>query len=170
MSPKAAEARLARAQIERERAWRRGFAALGLAVVALLAASFASRARIPAAEPATALVPENGVVSFDAGLLADGRMHFFEAPAGTGGVRFFAIRVGSEVRANLDACEICGPIGYFFEGGAAVCRNCTSPIALSSLGRAGGCNPIPVRSRVEGARVMIDIADLAAAAPLARGR
>ena len=96
-------------------------------------------------------------------------MHFFEAPLGQGSVRFFAIRVGSDVRTNLDACEICGPIGYFLEGGTVVCRNCTSPIALSSLGRRGGCNPIPVRSRVEGSRVVVDVADLAAAAPLARG-
>jgi high-affinity iron transporter len=166
----AAQARLARASAARERAWRRGLALLGLVVVALLAASFVSRARIPAAEPATALVPADGTVSFDAGLLADGRMHFFEAPLGEGSVRFFAIRVAGEVHTNLDACEICGPIGYFLEGGAAVCRNCTSPIALTSLGRGGGCNPIPVRSRVEGPRVVVDVADLAAAAPLAKGR
>ena len=165
-----AGARLARAAASRERTWRRSFGALGLAVVALLAASFVSRARIPAAEPATGLTPDSGAVTFDAGLLADGRMHFFTAPTDAGSVRFFAIRVAGEVRTNLDACEICGPIGYFLEGGAAVCRNCTSPIALGSLGRPGGCNPIPVRSRVEGTRVVVELADLAAAAPLARGR
>jgi len=165
-----AEARLARAAASRERTWRRGFAALGLLVVALLAASFVSRARIPAAEPATELTPDGGAVAFDAGLLADGRMHFFTAPTATGSVRFFAIRVAGEVRTNLDACEICGPIGYFLEGGAAVCRNCTSPIALSSLGRPGGCNPVPVRSRVEDSRVVLELADLAAAATLAKGR
>jgi len=169
-SSSSAEARLERARVSRERTWRRGLAGLGLVVVALLAASFASRARIPGPEPATALAPEGASVSFDAGLLADNRMHFFEAPLDRGSVRFFAIRVGSDVRTNLDACEICGPKGYFLEGGAAVCRNCTSPIALSSLGRRGGCNPIPLRSRVEGARVVVDLADLAAVAPLAKGR
>jgi FTR1 family protein len=165
----APEARLARARAANERAWRRGLAALGLVVVALLAASFISRARIPGAEPATALAPEGGSVSFDTGLLADGRMHFFQAPLDQGSVRFFAIRVGGDVRTNLDACEICGPIGYFLEGGTVVCRNCTSPIALTSLGRRGGCNPIPVRSRIDGARVIVALEDLAAAAPLARG-
>jgi len=161
----APEARLARARAANERAWRRGLAALGLVVVALLAASFISRARIPGAEPATALAPEGGSVSFDTGLLADGRMHFFQAPLDQGSVRFFAIRVGSDVRTNLDACEICGPIGYFLEGGTVVCRNCTSPIALTSLGRHGGCNPIPVRSRIDGARVVVALEDLAAAVP-----
>ena len=169
-TPSSAQSRLARAAASRERSWRRGFALLGLVVVALLAASFASRARIPAAEAATALAPEAGQVSFEGGLLADGRMHIFETPLGQGSVRFFAVRVGADVRTNLDACEICGPIGYFLEGGAAVCRNCTSPIALTSLGRRGGCNPIPLRSRLEGTRVVVDVADLAAVAPLAKGR
>jgi FTR1 family protein len=166
----AATLRLARAAAAREKAWRRGFAGLGLVVVALLAASFVSRARIPAAEPATELTPDGDAVSIDTGSLADGRMHFFSAPTGAGNVRFFAIRVGNDVHTNLDACEICGPIGYFLEGGAAVCRNCTSPIALNSLGRSGGCNPVPVRSHEEGARVIVELADLAAAAPLAKGR
>jgi FTR1 family protein len=165
-----AEARLARAAAAREKTWRTAFAGLGLVVVALLAASFASRARIPAAEPATELTPDGASVSFDAGLAADGRMHFFSAPTAAGNVRFFAIRVGNEIRTNLDACEICGPIGYFLEGGAAVCRNCTSPIALNSLGRPGGCNPVPLRSHAEGARIIVELADLAAAAPLAKGR
>jgi uncharacterized membrane protein len=162
---KAAQARLARAAASSERTWRRGLATLGLLAVALLAASYVSRARIPTAEPATALTPDAGAVAIDAGLLADSRMHFFTAPIPSGSVRFFAVRVGTEVRTNLDACEICGPIGYFLEGGTVVCRNCTSPIALTSLGRHGGCNPIPVRSRIDGARVVVALEDLAAAVP-----
>jgi high-affinity iron transporter len=163
-----ASARLARAAAASERAWRRGLTLLGLVVVGVLAASFVSRARIPAAQPATVLTPESGAVSFDAALLDDAHMHFFQAPVGGSSTRFFAIRVGGEVRTNLDACQICGPIGYFMDGGAAVCRNCTSPIALSSLGRKGGCNPIPVPSRLEGARVVVTLADLAAAVPPAK--
>ena len=37
-------------------------------------------------------------------------------------------------------------IGFVLEGDHAVCRNCTSPIPLASLGRTGGCNPIPLPS------------------------
>ena len=172
-----ASARLARAAASRDESWRRALSALGVIVVGLLAGAFISRARIPGAEPATKLAPEAGAVSFDSSVLDDGRLHFFEtslaanAPARwNGAARFFAIRVGGEVRTNLDACQICGPIGYFFEGGAAVCRNCTSPIALGSLARGGGCNPIPVRSRVEGARVIVSVADIEKAVPLAKGR
>jgi FTR1 family protein len=177
-SPQAlASARLARAVASRDASWRRALSALGVIVVGLLAWAFIGRARIPGAEPATRLAPEAGAVSFDSSVLDDGRLHFFETPLAAnaparwnGAARFFAIRVGAEVRTNLDACQICGPIGYFLEGGAAVCRNCTSPIALGSLARSGGCNPIPVRSRVEGARVIVSVADLEKAVPLAKGR
>jgi len=165
-----AEARLARAAASRDVSWRRGLTALGVVVVGLLAGAFASRARIPAAEPATKLVPEAGAVSFDASLLADGRLHFFEAPIATGSARFFSVRVAGDVRTCLDACEICGPIGYFLEGGSAVCRNCTSPIALGSLGHRGGCNPVPVASRLEGSRVVVSVAELERVVPLAKGR
>ncbi len=164
------EARLARAAAERDASWRRGFAVLGLLVVGLLAVAFATRARIPGPEPATPLVPEAGAVAFDASALADGRMHFFDAEVPSGRARFFAIQVAGTVHTSLDACEICGPIGYFLEGSAAVCRNCTSPIALNSLGRGGGCNPLPVAHRLDGGRVWIAVSDLEAVLLLARGR
>jgi FTR1 family protein len=158
-----AEARLARAAAARERSWMRTFGLLGALVVGLLATAFVTRARIPAAEPATALVPESGVVSIDAAELADGRLRFYVTVAGTGPVRFFALQAGGAIHTNLDACEICGPIGYFHEGGALVCRNCTSPIVPGSLRRGGGCNPIPVPHRLEGGRVTLSLADLEAA-------
>jgi uncharacterized membrane protein len=157
------ESRLARAAAGRDLAWRRGLGMLGLLVVGLLAASFVTRSQIPGPEPAAALAPEGENVAFDAGALADGHMHFFEAKLASGSVRFFAIQVGTEVRTCLDACEICGPKGYFMQGSAAVCRNCTSPIALSSLGRGGGCNPVPLPSHRDGARVVVSAADLESA-------
>jgi uncharacterized membrane protein len=164
------ESRLARAAAARDVAWRRGLGMLGLLVVGLLAAAFVTRARIPGPEPATALVEEGGGVAFDAGALGDNRMHFYEAKLPSGSVRFFAIRVGTEIRTCLDACEICGPKGYFLQGGAAVCRNCTSPIPLSTLGRAGGCNPVPLASRRDGARILVSVADLETASARGKGR
>jgi FTR1 family protein len=164
------ESRLARAAAARDVAWRRGLGMLGLLVVGLLAAAFVTRARIPGPEPATALAEEGGGVAFEAGALGDGHMHFYEAKLPSGSVRFFAIRVGTEIRTCLDACEICGPKGYFLQGGAAVCRNCTSPIPLSTLGRAGGCNPVPLASRRDGARILVSAADLEAASAQGKGR
>jgi len=168
-TPSTPEGRLARAAAVRERSWRRGFTALGLVVVGLLATAFVTRARIPAPEPARTLTAEGGTVSFEAAALADGRMKFFEVELPSGRARFFALLSGGAIHTNLDACEICGPLGYFQEGVALVCRNCTSPIAPQSLERSGGCNPIPLRHQVDGARVLLDVATLEAALPLAQG-
>ena len=164
------QSRLARTAAARDAAWRRGLGMLGLLVVSLLAVAFVTRARIPGPESATVLVPAGDAVAFEAGALADGHMHFYAAQLASGSVRFFAIQVGSEIRTCLDACEICGPKGYFMQGGSAVCRNCTSPIPLSSLGRGGGCNPVPLVSRRDGGRVRVLASDLEAAKVKGGGR
>lgn len=164
------EARLARAAASRQAAWQRGLSVLGLAVVGLLAVAFMTRSRIPGPEPGTALAPEGASVGFDAATLADGRMHFYEVETAAGHARLFALQAAGAIHTSLDACEICGPIGYFLEGSAVVCRNCTSPIALGSLTRGGGCNPVPVAHRLEGDRLVIDLAELERALPLAKGR
>ncbi len=165
----APEARLARAAAERERSWRRAFALLGVALVALFTTAFVTRARIPGPEPATALIPENGRVSFEASMLASGKVQFYAVPVSSGAARFFALEAGGTVFTNLDACEICGPFGYFQDGSSLVCRNCTSPIAPLSLNRGGGCNPIPLAHRLEGGRVVVDVTAIETALTHVRG-
>jgi uncharacterized membrane protein len=54
------------------------------------------------------------------------------------------MRPDSEVVAALDACEICPPTGYVQRGEHVICKYCSTPIPLQSLGQPGGCNPIPV--------------------------
>ena len=159
------EARRARAERARDDARRRWTAGLGLVVVGFLATAFVQGTRAPERPPAEPLATEGGVVSFDAALLADRRARFFEAEISTGRARFFAVRRGDDVVACFDACEICGPIGYFEQGGAMVCRNCMSPIVLNSVGRSGGCNPIPLPSREVGGRIVISTSDLEAVLP-----
>ena len=156
------DARRARADWARDQARRRWTATLGLAVVAFLVTAFVQTSRAPERPPAATLVAEGGAVSIDAALLGDRRAHFFETETASGRARFFALRVGDETRVCLDACEICGDIGYFEQGGAMVCRNCMSPIVVNSIGRAGGCNPIPVASREAAGRIVVTAADLEA--------
>ncbi|HYM80077.1 MAG TPA: Fe-S-containing protein, partial [Candidatus Limnocylindria bacterium] len=70
----------------------------------------------------------------------------------------------------FDACEICGGQGYFEEGASVVCRNCTSPIVRTSLGRSGGCNPIPLPHRTTaGGALEIAESDLRAVLPHLQG-
>ena len=180
LSPGAAtsgpEARFERARRARESARRRWTGVVALAVVGLLATAFVQRSRLPAQAPAELLVLEHGTAVFDPHLLEDGRLHFFQVTVtdprsgAARPLRFFGVRVNGEIRTCFDACEICGDKGYFEDGGTVVCRNCTSPIVLSSLGQTGGCNPIPLPHTLEGGRCTVLERDLAAALPRLSGR
>jgi len=141
------EARLACAARQRERSRRRWTGLVALLVVGLLSTAFVQRSRAPERAPALPVPLEDGVAHIDPGPLADGRLHFFQVTLAERPIRIFAVRVGDEVRICLDACEICGDKGYFEDGSSVVCRNCMSPIVRISLGRAGGCNPIPLPHR-----------------------
>jgi uncharacterized membrane protein len=55
----------------------------------------------------------------------------------------------------FDACQICGNQGYYQKGPNVICKNCASAINIPTIGRPGGCNPIPLESKVEGADILI---------------
>jgi FTR1 family protein len=168
------EARRARAALLRDRARRRWTGVIGLAIVAFLSVAFVQRARVPDRPPARAVAFNAGAIELERAPLADGHAHFFETSLGDSGhtraVRFFVIQVGGELRACLDACIICGDKGYFEGKGVLMCRNCDSPISYASLGRAGGCNPIPVPSRIDSLGLRIAAHDLEAAWARTPGR
>jgi FTR1 family protein len=170
------DARLERARRAREAARRRWTGIVALMVVGLLGTAFVQRARLPGPAPAEPLTFADGLAGFDPHLLEDGRLHFFAVTLADprGGsprpLRFFGVRVNGEIRTCFDACEICGDKGYFEDGGAVVCRNCTSPIVLASLGQTGGCNPIPLPHALEGGRCVVRERDLAAVLPRLTGR
>ena len=92
-------------------------------------------------------------------------------PAGDRGARFIVVRrPDGAVVAALDACQICGPTGYYEQGGNIICKNCAAVIPPLSLGLPGGCNPIPVASRIEGAELVIPAHALTGEAPAAANR
>jgi len=163
-------ARLERASRARDAARRRWTATLALVVVGFLATAFIRGSRLPERPPAQPVALESGAVVLDLGLLHDRHPHFYEVTLPEGAARFFAIEVDGEPRVCFDACEICGDRGYFEQGGALVCRNCASPIPLKTLGRGGGCNPIPLPLRLEGGRLLVREADLRAGLPRLKGR
>ncbi|HXO19679.1 MAG TPA: DUF2318 domain-containing protein, partial [Thermoanaerobaculia bacterium] len=81
-------------------------------------------------------------------------------------VRFIAVPVDARghLAVAFDACEICGSQGYYQEGGNLLCLHCGSAIYPPSIGRSGGCNPVPLASRIEGGDLVVNAADLAAGA------
>ena len=163
-------ARLARAERARDRAWRGWTAAVGLLVVAAFTSAFVQRARTPDRPPASAVALVGDHVTIDPAPLADGRAHFYEVTLPERPLRFFAVKVGDELKVCVDACEICGDYGYYEDGLSLVCRNCTSPIVRTTLGRSGGCNPIPLPHQARDGSLVIAAADLRRALPYLGGR
>ncbi|HEV8479293.1 MAG TPA: Fe-S-containing protein [Candidatus Eisenbacteria bacterium] len=157
-----AERRRRMAREQRERWARRATAVAATTVILILATGFLTQAQIPAQAEGAPVTLQEGTVLLPTAALGDGHAHFYRADLDGHGVRFFAIkRPAGDYVTCFDACEICGDKGYYEETGGMTCRNCTAPINLATLGRTGGCNPVPLASSVEGANLIIRQAELA---------
>lgn len=163
----AAEQRLAAARIRRTRFYRygaTGSALLVLVAIGVLYAREAMPATVPPPEPVTRA---GSIVALPLEKLRDGRLHRLGFLTGGRLVRFLAMQTADgRVRTALDACEICGALGYIQEGDNLVCLNCAAGINPMTLNRGGGCNPIPLVSAVVDGQVRIAVAALEEAAPL----
>ena len=130
-----------------------------------LAAEFVYARAANSPEPAKSLVAQNGQVVIPLSDLTDSSLHFYTADVNDTVIRFLVIhQTNGDYAAALDACQICGTAGYRQEGQNVVCRNCGATIYIPSIGEKGGCNPIPVKSSVEGGEVIVDLSALASAA------
>jgi high-affinity iron transporter len=160
-----AEKRLRGYEFERQRRWSFLAAALYVVVVLMLGAEFVYARAMDAPSPSHGLTAQNGEVRIPLSELTDSSLHFYTATVGITTVRFMVIhRTNGDYVTALDACQICGTKGYKQEGQNVVCRNCGAVIYIPSIGEKGGCNPIPVKSRVEGGEVIVDLSDLASSA------
>jgi len=165
----AAERRKRQAARRLERLWQVGLAGItGVVVLAMTSTALAGGSLTdPTPQPVTATA---GTVSIAASQLPQGSLQkFVYLSAGGAQVRFIVARLadGSTVGA-LDACQICGAIGYGQDGEVAVCKNCGAPIALDSFAFVGGCNPRPLAMELTPAGVSISQTALEAAAPIFR--
>jgi uncharacterized membrane protein len=99
-------------------------------------------------------------------LIDDGHLHRFAYTAADGTeVRFIVIKKnGVAYGVGLDACEVCGPTGYYERDGKIVCRLCDVIMNIATIGFKGGCNPIPLEYTLDGGDLIVQTADLEAAA------
>jgi uncharacterized membrane protein len=155
------DARLARAREIREKRGLRIAAALSAVILAVLSVSFVRAESGRRLTPSTPVSTAAGEVRIPLASVSDGRLHRFVADVSGHSTRFLLIRSGGEVKSAFDACQICGTDGYNEVGGSVVCLHCDANINIPTIGRAGGCNPMPLRSRVEGNMVVIRESDLA---------
>jgi uncharacterized membrane protein len=92
----------------------------------------------------------------------DGRLHRYNYTAAeTIEMRFIVIRKNEAAYGvGLDACDICGPTGYYERKDEVICRLCDVVMNKSTIGLKGGCNPVPLAYTLRGGNMVIETADL----------
>ena len=80
--------------------------------------------------------------------LKDGDLHRYAWVSSEGKVvRFFVIdRFPGEWSPAVvfDACMLCGDTGYAMQGDQVMCIGCGVRLFRPSVGKSGGCNPVPI--------------------------
>jgi uncharacterized membrane protein len=157
-----ADRRMREWEFRRQKRWSFAAAILCVAVVLSFAAEYVYARAVTAPVRAQSLVVRDGQVNIPLSDLADSSLHFYTADVNGNVIRFVVIhKQNGDFATALDACQICGTAGYRQEGQNVICRNCGAAIYIPSIGESGGCNPIAVKSRVEGGQVIVDVSALA---------
>jgi uncharacterized membrane protein len=151
----------------RERLWMSAVYATSFLFIVLVTAEFIYAKSVSALSPATRVTFTNGSVSIPVSQVSDGDLHRFAARENGTETRFLLYRKpDGKIVALFDACQICGPVGFFKGPNGLVCKNCSAPINGQSVGTPGGCNPVPLQSSATGNEIVIQEADLATGAKL----
>ena len=157
-----AEKRKAEWSLRRERLWSSAVYVASFVFILLVTAQFIYAKSTSALSPATQIDLKDGQVSIATAEVADGDLHRYlvKLPDGNA-VRFFLLKKpDGKIATVVDACSICGPVGFYKQGGQIICKNCSAPVNPQSVGDPGGCNPIPLKSSVAGDSIVISQADL----------
>jgi hypothetical protein len=97
-------------------------------------------------------IPKKGEVN-----LEDGKLHKYVFKQGGKEARFFVLMTpAGQLTVDLDACAICKPDGYGQTEGMVLCYYCKTLIPLETVGKPGGCNPVPVPFSLKEDGVHID--------------
>lgn len=147
-----------------EMRWFRGAFASLLVVLTLLLYHDLYASRPPRITKPVNLTPDsNGMITVKLEELGDGNLHRYAYVTDDGHVvRFFMINRsgGKKIGVVYDACMLCGDMGYLQEKNEVICIACNVRIFIPSIGKAGGCNPIPLPHVVEGGHVSVSVAEL----------
>lgn len=129
--------------------------------IAMITAEFIYAKQATVLSAATPVTFDNRAVRLPVASVNDGKLHRFSIDAQGVHVRFIVIRRPDESLAvAFDACEICGTQGYYQNGAEVICRNCSASIVIPTIGISGGCNPVPLKAKVESGMLIIDEAFL----------
>ena len=148
----------------RERLWMVSVYASSFVFIALVTAQFIYARATTGLSPASEVTFQDGRVTLSLSAVGPGGLQRYSASLKGVPVRFFLYRKpDGTVAALLDACEICGRVGFYQTAGGVVCKHCAAPINPQSVGQEGGCNPVPLKATFTETTVTISDADFAAA-------
>ncbi len=130
-----------------------------LSLILLLYFHLVSSKPLKIDKPTEVLPNEQGFFVFDIERFRDNKLHRFAYVSSQGKViRFFILNKREDKDspvAVFDACMICGDMGYIKKDGELICISCNVRIFLPSVGKFGGCNPIPLEYEFDGKQVII---------------
>jgi high-affinity iron transporter len=158
-----AERRKALWSARRERLWMASVYVSSFLFIMLVTAEFIYARSMSGPQPAAEVTFVNGQVSIPLSQVQDGGPHFYRAKENGVDVRFWLYqKPDGKIATVLDACEICGSVGFYRGSTGVVCKNCAAPINPQSVGMAGGCNPIPLQAKTTSDAIIIKEADVVA--------
>jgi len=132
---------------------------LSLVLVTVVKAQAERGVELSPAEPMTILGSE---IIIPIEKVEDGHLHRYNYTAAENiEMRFIVIRKNEVAYGvGLDACDICGPTGYYERKDGVVCRLCDVVMNKSTIGFKGGCNPVPLAYTMRGGSMVVLTDDL----------
>ena len=153
----------------RERLWMTSVVGASFVFIFLSTAEFIYAKSSTALSPTSIVTLVGSEVTLPLADINDDQLHRFGvylddgkgAGPHTTEVRFLLFkRPDGKIVSVADACRICGPVGFYIGSQGITCKMCASPLVPQSMGVAGGCNPIPLKSTQTGGTLTINAADL----------
>jgi uncharacterized membrane protein len=153
-----AEARKIRAEQRRER--RRSLTVAAGYVMAVLSLTVVKNynERGVVLTPAEPMTIVGGEIVIPIEKIEDGHLHRYNYTAADGiEMRFIVIKKNAAAYGvGLDACDICGPTGYYERKDQVICRLCDVVMNISTIGFKGGCNPVPLAYTLRSGNMIIN--------------
>ena len=148
--------RKAKWSARRERLWVVASCAAAALFILTITAEFIYAKSATDLSAAIPLAVTGGVVRIPVSTVSDGQLHRFAIQSDGASVRIILIRRPDQsIAVAFDACQICGSQGYYQKGPNVICKNCSSAINIPTIGQSGGCNPVPLESKIEGDQVVV---------------
>jgi high-affinity iron transporter len=156
----------------REKMWMTAVVATSFLFIFLTTAEFIYAKSSTALSPTAPVTLVGSQVTLPTADVNDDQLHRYgvrvdDGKGGNAEIRFLLFKKpDGHIVSVADACQICGPVGFYIGSQGITCKMCASPLNASSMGQRGGCNPIPLKSTIEGGQVVIQAADLRELAPV----